>query len=308
MSYLLVAALGLNGTSALCALLVPLAYYVIGLRDRSVVERVSIRLQVGIGLVNGIKHIVSCLSLKGDDSVWCNFLGFLSSLLFHVYLCLNVCISVNLHLVVVSNRKPNRRWETCYWTASFVLPIALNFPLTIAGIFGKDRRGTCYIRHGPTTNGLLELVYLSLLPLGIVVYCLLVSAITFKKTEDSLEKMRSLIAITCLYQTTCFLSCIGATIAFMYHFFVGPVSTFLKVWAFWGLSTMGILNLIAFLADPLVFKSLSRLLLPQDKQADPNPVPSSYPISYHQLMHLKDASDPRTVSQGVMLKEFQTFL
>lgn len=76
-----------------------------------------------------VKHVVFCFAFGWEDSVVCSLLGFILTLFFHVYLCLNICIALSLHLVVILSRRPSRKWEKYYWAASIGLPLLLNVPL-----------------------------------------------------------------------------------------------------------------------------------------------------------------------------------
>ncbi|KAJ9075056.1 hypothetical protein DSO57_1000339 [Entomophthora muscae] len=124
--------LTLDLASATSALVVIILFILIKNIDRNVIDRVSIRLQLGIAFADFFKHCMSSFSIKWDGSV-CVAIGFLSILLYHIYMCLNICIAMNLTLVILCGRRPNRKWEPLYWTISIIIPLSLNIP-----VLGKE--------------------------------------------------------------------------------------------------------------------------------------------------------------------------
>lgn len=98
-------------------------------RLRGALDRVSIRLQTGIAVTDLAKHVLLSLNMVGDDSPTCSVIGFVLVVLLQVYMLLNIAIALNLHLVVLLNRKPRRGWVLWYWGVSLGLPLVLNVPL-----------------------------------------------------------------------------------------------------------------------------------------------------------------------------------
>lgn len=86
------------------------------------------RLQTGIAALDLTKHAMACIPVRSDGPV-CSVLGFATVLLFHSYIFLNLCIAINLHLVILRSLRPRRRWELYYWALSLGLPILLDVPL-----------------------------------------------------------------------------------------------------------------------------------------------------------------------------------
>ncbi|KAJ9059515.1 hypothetical protein DSO57_1001586 [Entomophthora muscae] len=317
------ATIGLNAVSALCAVLVVAVYLLIRFQRSEAIDRVSIRLQTGIALVDFLKHIAVCFSLEGDESFACTFIGFVLSLLFHIYLCLNICVALNLHLVIIKSKMPCRKWEYCYWTVSLIIPLLLNLPLLALDLYGGNSGDMCLVKHGPLFNDIMEVVYSSIVSLATIMYCILISTIVVIKANKQVLKprllasgeqytlfsLRTLICRTCLYPIACFLSCIGANLAILHFFFIGPNHILLKAWALCSFSTMGILNLAAFLADPLVFKSLPKIFKPPPKKMQHesskfSPVTPTSDFSYNQLINSDDAA----VTSQAVIRDFQTYI
>lgn len=288
------------------------------------------RLQAGIALFDLVKHILFCFSLEGDESTLCSFLGFILTLLFHIYLCLNICIALNLHLVVLLSRSPSRRWEVWYWLVSLALPLGLNLPplgtaplyksnFQVAGRFGNGG-GVCLIREETRVDDILMIVYWSVVSLATILYCLVVSILVAGKTrmkylskvgisDEAVVSFRSVVCWTCLYPIACFISCVGANINVIYYYSFGHVPQWLSDLPLIGISTVGILNLVAFLADPKVFRALPALCLPPaaNPEFDDPYLPDlslAGEFSYNRLT----TDDGGPVPRRRILKEFQTFI
>lgn len=92
-------------------------------------DRVSIRLQVAIAGLDLATHLISCFTFDVAHGGACAAVGFVWSLVKHMYLCLNISIALNMHLLVLLRLNPTRRWELGYHCGSVGLPLALNTPL-----------------------------------------------------------------------------------------------------------------------------------------------------------------------------------
>ncbi|KAJ9051813.1 hypothetical protein DSO57_1001061 [Entomophthora muscae] len=217
------------------------------------------------------------VSIHWEDSA-CTAVGFLFTLMYHMYMCLNICIALNLFLVILCNKRPKRRWELYYWAVSFILPLLLDVPLLAAGVFGKSGKGRCGIVQGTAVNDIIHLIYNVVSCSITIVYCLLISVWVVYKVksekfdqsmesltnptdlfhkENSLLSFRSLICRTCLYPISCFLAYVGSNFSGTYYFIVKQVPDPISAWGRFGFCSRGILHFFSFIADPLVFKAVS---------------------------------------------------
>ncbi|KAJ9063522.1 hypothetical protein DSO57_1000101 [Entomophthora muscae] len=332
MSYIMKVTLGLNAVSALCAFSIIVLFLAIKCHDRYALNRVSMRLQAGITVVDIVKHVAAGISLNGEDAPWCSFVGFVVMATYHMYLCLSTCIALNLHLAIILNIKPSRRWEKYYWAGSILIPLLLNLPLLALGIFGPSTANMCYIKNGPAINNTLEIVYSCVLCSAVIIYCIAISytvVARMRKEEPILPKtslpndpwekthsvfdLRSVICRTCLYPAAAFISCIGANVGFIYFYFFGKMPVFLLAWAVWGLSLMGCLNLAAFLADPMVQRHLPSLIHCDDASRDDSDMlhfqlPVECEFTYATVTRIDNVHSPLPCLRSRMVKMYQPYI
>ncbi|KAJ9081354.1 hypothetical protein DSO57_1015637 [Entomophthora muscae] len=285
----LAAILGLNAISGTCGLLVVLMVFGFAKKQHAIVQRVSLRLQTGIAFIDFIKHFLFFLSHKGDDSFLCSLYGFLMMVLEQMYLFLNIAIALNLHLIIVADYSPEARWELFYWLVPFVVTMGLNVPLLTLRIFGKSNSETCMIKNGIRLNDTLEMLYYNMPTLLTIIYCITIAILVYirlRKNSAILRKLPASLdpksaaerdeAITCIrgvilrsiiYPIACFLTNVGIIFHIMYDYFHDQPDPTLRIWAALGYSSAGILNLIAFLSDPLVHKNIT-ILSPTAKKID----------------------------------------
>lgn len=190
------------------------------------------------------------------------------------------------------------------------------------GIYGKSDGGTCFIENNKFVNDTLELVYSCILSLGTILYCLPVSARVVIKARkqsvrphlqdpSSLASLRILICRTCMYPVACFLCCVGLDVSIITYYCFGTIPEYMRAWIYFGLSAMGILNLAAFLGDPLVFRSLSQRLRTEEidtKEQIPLPVTLGGDFSYNRLVDTNDGLVFPATSQRDIVREFQTYI
>ncbi|KAJ9080515.1 hypothetical protein DSO57_1024118 [Entomophthora muscae] len=161
---------------------------------------------------------------------------------------------------------------------SILIPLILNVPLLVLGIFGGNEIQICLIKNGPIVNDVLEIMYTSLIPSLTILYCGTVSLLVILRikeefharkasglTNSSGEKLDSIYSLwylarrTCLYPSSCFLSCIGSSVSTVYYFFFRKRPLGLILWEHVGLGLMGILSLLAFVADPEIFAAIPEI-------------------------------------------------
>lgn len=250
-------------------------------------------------MIDLLKHVLFFFVIQGDESLRCEVLGFIAMLLEHLYLMLNVAIALNLHLVIIKSYPPNPRWEFYYWLIPLSVALTANVPLLALGKFGKGDSDTCLLKQGPQPSLQLEILYFSVPSILTIVYCLGVAILVGIKlrkknsilrvllpildTKGAAERartladLRKLILRSTLYPIACFLTHIGRHTDMIYLYLNGNHCPTLRRWGILGFCSAGILNLLAFLSDPLVQKRVAPILRDQFKSihlkvANQNPI------------------------------------
>lgn len=171
-------------------------------------------------------------------------------------------------------------------------------------------------------NIVIKEIYSGVLASLTIVYCIFVSSAVVIKARkqstasrhprESLFDLKTLIFRTCLYPTACFLSCIGFIVSKV-CFHVGGINpSSIFAWGLLGFSTMGVLNLLAFLADPMVLKSIPILFRPSSKHSSEDSFPSreihAGQFSYDCLVNPSEDPELPTSKTGDLIREFQAFI
>ncbi|KAJ9085394.1 hypothetical protein DSO57_1014401 [Entomophthora muscae] len=223
-----------------------------------------------------MRHVHVFFSLRGDDSLWCKFLGFFDVSLEHSYWYLNVCIALNMHLIVLLEWRPRANWELYYWACSFGAVVVVVFPLLPLDVFGRSNSGICYIRNGEGYNDMIEVLYYNLPSSLTICYCLVTSlAIIYKVNKQNkmpeianarkrlswrkrffVLELNNLFRRLALYPVACFLANFGMNIHVFYGFINQAPNHTLYTWARAGFYSTGLLNLISFISDPIVLKEV----------------------------------------------------
>ncbi|KAJ9083501.1 hypothetical protein DSO57_1034071 [Entomophthora muscae] len=148
-----------------------------------------------------------------------------------------------------------------------------------AGIFGKSAGNFCFIKNGPKFNAVLEVVYMTGVCTVTIMYCVIVSIAVICKMRNKLSSkalcdslkvsesssvvsLRSLIKRTCLYPVTYFVCYSANNIMLVYYCISKSTPMWLQTMAVWGFSSRGMLHLIAFLGDPIVFSHIPYIFKP----------------------------------------------
>ncbi|KAJ9054849.1 hypothetical protein DSO57_1010037 [Entomophthora muscae] len=278
MALLKLVILTLDIVSAASALVVIYSYFLIKKYNHVAVDRVSIRLQLGIAFIDLFKHFMACISIDWGETM-CSVVGFLNTTLLHIYMCLNVAIALNLHLVILGSKRPHQRMELFYWILSVAFPLIFDISLLVSDIFGSNGAGKCGIKNNSEINDAILLSSTIIFMIG-TMYCLLVSILVLYKvkrekhdpsTENlihvsdskgtpTLKSLSSLICRTCLYPISYFLAYLGSNFGNLYYFISKASPTPILYWGRFGYSSRGILHLISFFADPLINKSVPIIL------------------------------------------------
>ncbi|KAL1917312.1 uncharacterized protein VTP21DRAFT_4968 [Calcarisporiella thermophila] len=130
----------LNILSIIGGLLVIVLTLLLWLYDRNFVNRVSIRLNLAISVIDIIKAaIIYSYTFADGAGWWCGFSVFLINFLTNLYLVMSSMIAYNLQHVILMEKQLRpwmERW--IYFFGSFVIALAFSLPPYIAGRFGSD--------------------------------------------------------------------------------------------------------------------------------------------------------------------------
>ncbi|KAJ9068314.1 hypothetical protein DSO57_1030096 [Entomophthora muscae] len=263
--------LTLAGISAGCNLVVILSVALFVFRRQLLVERVSLRLQVGICFVDLIKNALFIRSTSGVEAGGCAAVGMVSMLLGHLYFLLNVMLAINAHWVLLRDHPPKRGWVLWFWVLPVLLAAFLNIPLLTWGVFGENTGGLCFVK---VDNRLVEVVYVYGLTIIAYVYCLGVSILVLmklRKDPNALLVLRleidpnnqrrkehvftnvvKLLPFSVSFPLVLCISVFLSNICLMIGYFKGSDNPALFTWGFFGYNTIGLFNLVAFFSDPMV--------------------------------------------------------
>lgn len=118
----------LNSVGLASAVLVVVVMGFLRCHRPSLVDRVSLRLQWAIALVDIGKHILLYQVRQEASTSMCAAIGFLMCFLDQVYFMLNIAIVANMQLMFVHNKFPRSSWEFKYWCASFGVATLITAP------------------------------------------------------------------------------------------------------------------------------------------------------------------------------------
>lgn len=131
-------AIGLNGAGLVCGVALALAILVGICYSRHLMDRVSVRLTLGLALADAAKALVLLLCTTGPQGAWCVAHAAALQWVSLAYVLLNVAIALNLHLVFVQGIPFESYWEMTYWATTLGLPTVLTAAPLLAGKLGLD--------------------------------------------------------------------------------------------------------------------------------------------------------------------------
>ncbi|KAI0243577.1 hypothetical protein L0F63_004510 [Massospora cicadina] len=249
----------LNVVSGLCGLAVVVILVSIWRRDSELMDRVSIRLNMGISLVDFLKAmaILVYTEFKTDNYI-CVGISFSIHWLTLVYLFLNAMIALNLQLVFLCALPNNPSWESKYWAVSLVFPtLIMVIPLSFNRL-GFDRAtDACEFRDSLSLTSYLLLW-------GCFLFWIFVdgaSQLPFQTSEVQRVKsdLRALIRRITFYCIIPIITQLAFAITKMYEFHSKNEMFALKLLPAVTTDIPGILNLAAFLMDPAFINACRKL-------------------------------------------------
>ncbi|KAK9686962.1 hypothetical protein K7432_014965, partial [Basidiobolus ranarum] len=183
------AALAANSISMACSataflVLIGLKYY-----DRSLVNRVSLRINKWMALVDVGYCGAQILNVQNNnDTIWCMLSVWLIVWFTLLYLFLNTMIAFNLQIVFVHGKRDTTSYVKYYYTISVFLSLLISITPFFEGKYGfYTISQTCWWTNGYTPKTILWewMTYLGWIAAS-VIYCLIaVSLVTYKLIKES---------------------------------------------------------------------------------------------------------------------------
>lgn len=126
--------------SVLGAFFVEVVILAIALYDKKLVDRVSLRLNAFISLVDLIRAVamIATSTLYIQNTKWCSILPFILIWMMNLWYFLIACIAYNLHLLFVVGKPPRESREKWYYILSTGISFTLAFSLLLARKIGYD--------------------------------------------------------------------------------------------------------------------------------------------------------------------------
>ncbi|KAL1916388.1 uncharacterized protein VTP21DRAFT_5579 [Calcarisporiella thermophila] len=156
--------------------IVVLITFILWCYDRRFVNRVSLRLNLAISIIDIVKAalIFSYTFADSSSGWWCGFSVWFITQLTIWYLFLSAAIAFNLQWIILSE-KPLYPWmeRYIYFLGTFLASLAVTLPAYIAGRFGFDRaQGSCWFVDSWTTTSKIWEWFTFVMPtLLTIIYC-----------------------------------------------------------------------------------------------------------------------------------------
>lgn len=177
----------INTISLVSAIATFLVLIGLGFFKKHLVDRVSLRIQGAIALIDVARHL-SLSTPSHSSGVICQAIAYFIRLSDLLYVLLNVAIAFNMQLILIENKRPHKRLEWLYSLISVVFAVALNLIPLAAGKFGESNNGRC--RFKDDENSLwwnIFLIYMTNIP-GIF-YCLIVFILVTLKIRNKRHEL-----------------------------------------------------------------------------------------------------------------------
>lgn len=235
-------------------------------------NRVTLRLQIGITLADACRQALVFLSYPQMSLAAEAVLEFFNNTMINIYCILNIAIAVNIYLLFIKERSPNLRWEAGYWKFCIVATLLLNFPSLIINLLGSYTETNFILRtlypHGSQVH--VHLIQFFGSWFGFIVVLLTVHKLLFNGafTNENIPEgstdfrrqyqfvLREYMKRSILFPFSFFICSLGMNITFMLPH---PVPPEYIIWSVLGQASTGLFNAMAFVADPSIKKGLQFL-------------------------------------------------
>ncbi|KAJ9068127.1 hypothetical protein DSO57_1031847 [Entomophthora muscae] len=267
------------GVSIVLACIAVVIVIVLGLYNRQLINRVSIRIQAAIAVLDIIRHASQMNMHSTGDT--CIVTALTITFVDLLYFALNISLAANFQINLIHKKTPPRRVELFYWSISIGFSTALSLVPLIFGLYGRNQRGTCQFNSQPGASVASGFLFFVARPIT-VLYCLSVPIIALirlymdkypfeeirlqlanthsAKVVTFKERLRSIILRGTLCPLACFFSLIGTVLVETVHVTSNTRPQWLVSWSTYGKCSVGILNFIAFIFDPSIQYGLKTLV------------------------------------------------
>lgn len=230
------------------------------------VNRVSLRLQTIIAIIDVIRHLINIFNKTPGDG--CKFIGFLNFFCYHVNTFLNVAIALNLQIIYLQERTTSNHHKSLLYYMPILAALILDFiPLTFNG-YGLSMSGRCDFNKDFEYTRALGIVLLYMTNYPGLIYCLIICILVWVKLaitsaipdpEENIQIndvqdqfSRYIVSRVSLYPMSYFLCNLGRIVASCYFTIFYRKCDFLLTWDLIGTSLVGTVNLLCFLLDPYI--------------------------------------------------------
>ncbi|KAI9281328.1 hypothetical protein BC943DRAFT_329642 [Umbelopsis sp. AD052] len=279
----------LNPASIVCGSIVCSILLAIRAYDKSLVDRVSLRLTAVVSAVDVIKAAVYIIfTYIVTPGAACSTTAWLVLFLTNLYTFLSVAIAFNLQWIFLHKNQIHRHLEAAYFSVSITLAFITTIPPLAAGRLGYDPfYGSCWFRSysSKTTIAWEWGTFLSWNLLGSI-YCFFVvvavilrlrqnvsilgaytsskaspDATSQEKSKKTLRLLRKLVVRISMYALIPIITQGGWYISEIILQFQHRLDIGITYWVISGTDLPGVLNLIAFCMDPAISNALSAVKL-----------------------------------------------
>ncbi|KAJ9075419.1 hypothetical protein DSO57_1036341 [Entomophthora muscae] len=286
----------LNQVSTVSAIAVLLLVVTLGRRRQGVIQRTSIRLQTGIAACNLVRHLLMNSKLFTAYFISCNFVEFTGVILLHVFVVLNVAITVNLQRLFLQKKNAASSFLKRFLVCAAVVVAAVNLYLAFGFIPSSDG---CSFKEALDSSQVVNLCLVIGPPLLSFDYCLILPLwILYKSSKkentvkaleaqadfqeelllnprqsqvqfsnDQIDATRKLIHTSVMYPLAFCLTAVPDSVYHTFqHYGQGTSSTaesFIRI----GHCSAGLLYMLVFLNDPIIKLAIQTLLLPRAPQS-----------------------------------------
>ncbi|KAI9297904.1 hypothetical protein K502DRAFT_327890 [Neoconidiobolus thromboides FSU 785] len=271
-----------NYMSCVSSALVLLIFSTIMCYEPRLVNRVTLRLQVGISLFDFLNAVFALHHHTVKSGPFCIFLGFWRNFGEQIYCFLNMSIALNLQLFFIHGLKPTRKWEVIYWVGPLVASSILSFIPLGLNMYGLATNKLCYMDDTIPGSKLLTLLNTSVVYLVAFIYLAIISTLVITKLrndkkiilsmshyaetaalgsrKDLLHGLKRTILKISLYPLAALFGLSGFIVGYLYQSISGKPNLLpILIWGMIGITTKGFINFLTFLLDINIQKAIIEL-------------------------------------------------